>query len=65
MGHCAPLGDNMKNAYEQGYYANASGDLLEENPHSPTTQAIDYYAWAGGWNDCDIGYKLDLSVFGE
>ncbi len=53
----------MKEAYGQGYYACASDDVKSDNPYSPVTQPIKYYAWLAGWNDYDMGYNLDLSVF--
>lgn len=48
----------IKSAYKRGYYA-----LDGKNPYSPSTQTIEYYAWLGGFNDFDMGYDLDLSVF--
>ena len=53
----------MKEAYEQGYYASASGDTKQDNTYSPVTQPAQHYAWFAGFNDYDMGYELDLSVF--
>lgn len=53
----------MKQAYEQGYYALASGDTKQDNTYSPITQRVQHFAWLAGFNDYDMGYDLDLSVF--
>ena len=53
----------MKNAYERGYYAIASGDSKDENPYIQATQSVEYFAWLAGFNDYDLGYDLDLTVF--
>ena len=53
----------MKNAYEQGFYASASNDDKSDNPFSPVIQPTEYYAWLAGFNDYDLGYTLDLTVF--
>ena len=53
----------MKKAYEQGCYALASGDTKQDNTYSPITQPVEYHAWLAGFNDYDMGYDLDLSVF--
>tara|TARA_R100000742_G_C4279692_1_gene105417 strand:+ start:18889 stop:19056 length:168 start_codon:yes stop_codon:yes gene_type:complete len=53
----------IKEAYERGYYAIASGDSKSDNPYVKVTQGVEYYAWLGGFNDYDLGYDLDLSVF--
>lgn len=53
----------MKGAYEQGYYGSASGDIRSDNPYSPITQPIEFYAWLAGFSDYELGYNLDLTVF--
>lgn len=53
----------MKAAYEQGYKAKANGDTRENNPWLSKTEPIDYYAWLAGFNDYELGYRLDLTVF--
>ena len=53
----------MKTAYKKGYYARRRDDSISENPYLQKTQPVEHYAWAGGWNDCDLGYALDLTVF--
>lgn len=53
----------MKSAYEQGYKAKGAGARRENNPWLPKTEPIDYYAWLAGFNDYELGYRLDLTVF--
>lgn len=53
----------MKSAYEQGYKAKADGESRENNPWISKTEPIDYYAWLAGFNDYELGYRLDLTVF--
>lgn len=53
----------MKAAYKAGFEAASNNANLSSNPYSKVTCAVSFYAWCGGFNDCKMGYTLDLSVF--
>lgn len=49
-------------AYKLGYKAAQQGELISANPYD-TAQSSNKYAWLAGFNDYDLGYDLDLTVF--
>lgn len=53
---------DVKEQYQKGYKAALTGLELTDNPN-PSHLIKVFCAWAAGWNDCDMGYSLDMSVF--
>lgn len=48
----------MSNIYKAGYIAKQQGLSLSENPFTERFSIQQYYQWAAGFNDCEMGYDL-------
>lgn len=55
----------ISDAYQRGYCNRAKDICKTKNPYSEKKSAVKFYAWLAGWNDCDMGYELDLQQFQE
>jgi len=52
----------MKDAYKAGFNAKKSLRNKSANPYNKVLNAVKYYAWIAGYNDCDIGHELQLKL---